>query len=324
MRKIDKILEHKDYIQNLIDNGVSLKNISEIYGYSRSNVLKNILIRNGFEIKDKNGNLIKYEPVILKCKYCGKIFDTKQKLAGHVTMCKENPNYEKHLTNLSHARCNVKNHKRYDINSIHETYFCKFCGKEIHSKGAHVVHENACMLNPNRKPHPNGDRTYKNGRVAWNKGKTALTDERIMNATFKRKKSIEDGLYIPKGIPHTPESKLKLRKKMIAYIKKNGNGKFGQHHSKKGCDYIDKLNEEKQWNLQHALNGGEYEVCGYFLDGYDKELNIAFEYDEPKHYKDVYNNILNDRDVIRQKEIINFLKCEFYRYNEKLNFLYKV
>ena len=320
MRKIDKILEDKDYIQNLIDNGVSLKNISERYGYSRSDKLKKLLIKNGFEIKDKNGNIIKCEPVILKCKYCGKIFETKQKLAGHVTTCQQNPNYIKNIKNLEVGRkIHQKNQKENK-----QTFYCKFCGKEMYNKGAHVVHENACMLNPNRKPHPNGDRTYKNGRVAWNKGKTALTDERIMNATIKRKKSIEDGLYIPKGVSHTPESKLKLRKKMIAYIKKNGNGKFGQHHSKRGCDYIDKLNEEKHWNLQHALNGGEYEVCGYFLDGYDKELNIAFEYDEPKHYKDVYNNILSDRDVIRQKEIINFLKCEFYRYNEKLNFLYKV
>ena len=69
---------------------------------------------------------------------------------------------------------------------------------------------------------------------------------------------------------------------------------------------------------------GEQEVCGYFLDGYDKELNIAFEYDEPKHYSDVYNNILCERDLKRQKEIIDYLGCEFYRYNEKMDLFYKV
>ena len=324
MRKIDKILEDKDYVQSLINNGVSFKNISEIYGYSRSNILKKILIRNGFEIKDKNGNLIKYEPVILKCKYCGKIFETKQKLAGHVTMCKENPNYKKHLTNLSHARSKVKNHKRYDINSIHETFYCKFCGKEIHNKGACVVHENACKLNPNRKPHPNGDRTYKDGRVAWNKGKTILTDERILKSRKTLKERIKNGEVVFKGTPHTEETKMVLRQKMIAYIKKNGNGKFGQHHSKKGCDYIDKLNKEKHWNLQHALNGGEYEVCGYFLDGYDKKKNIAFEYDEPKHYSNVYENVLSERDIVRQNIIKEHLNCRFFRYNEKLDLLYEI
>ena len=90
------------------------------------------------------------------------------------------------------------------------------------------------------------------------------------------------------------------------------------------CQYIDKLNEEKGWHLQHALNGGEIEVGGYFLDGYDKEKNIVFEYDETNHYSDVYNNVLKEKDVKRQKFLKTKLNCEFYRYNEKLGLLYKV
>jgi len=84
------------------------------------------------------------------------------------------------------------------------------------------------------------------------------------------------------------------------------------------------LNEEKHWNLQHAENGGEVNCLGYWLDGYDKELNIVFEYDEPKHYKDVTNNILKDKDIQRQNNIINKLNCQFWRYNEYLDLLYKV
>ena len=71
-------------------------------------------------------------------------------------------------------------------------------------------------------------------------------------------------------------------------------------------------------------NGGEFKICGYFVDGYDKDLNIVFEYDEPKHYIDIENNLLKDKDIQRQNIIINKLNCSFWRYNEKLNLLYKV
>jgi len=75
--------------------------------------------------------------------------------------------------------------------------------------------------------------------------------------------------------------------------------------------------------LQHALNGGEITVGPYYLDGYDKELNMAFEYDEPAHYVDVHNNILTERDKSRMQYIKEQLHCKFVRYNEQLNLLYE-
>ena len=65
-------------------------------------------------------------------------------------------------------------------------------------------------------------------------------------------------------------------------------------------------------------------MFGYFFDGYDKERNIVFEYDEPSHYDDVENNVLCARDIERQNYIIKNLNCEFYRYNESLDKFYKV
>ena len=50
-----------------------------------------------------------------------------------------------------------------------------------------------------------------------------------------------------------------------------------------------------------------------------KKKNIVFEYDEPTHYIDKENSILKDKDIKRQQNIINKLKCEFWRYNEYLN-----
>lgn len=63
---------------------------------------------------------------------------------------------------------------------------------------------------------------------------------------------------------------------------------------------------------------------GYWLDAYDKEQNIVVEYDEPRHYIDIENNILCEKDLKRQQEIINHLHCEFWRYNESMDLLYKI
>jgi hypothetical protein len=88
---------------------------------------------------------------------------------------------------------------------------------------------------------------------------------------------------------------------------------------------LEKIAKEKGWNLQHAENGGEfYTGIGYFVDAYDKEKNIVVEYDEKKHYDDVENNILREKDLKRQKEIIEHLYCEFWRYNETTKCLWKV
>ena len=89
----------------------------------------------------------------------------------------------------------------------------------------------------------------------------------------------------------------------------------------KACEFIEQLNTSNGWNLKHARNGGEQMICGYWLDGYDKEKNIVFEYDESFHYP--YGK-LREKDIVRQNRIIDFLNCEFWRYNEKTKQLYKV
>ena len=92
------------------------------------------------------------------------------------------------------------------------------------------------------------------------------------------------------------------------------------HYNPTACKYLDNLNRENGWNLQHAENGGEVIVGGYALDGYDRERNIVVEYDEPHHNK--RSRILKDKK--RMDEIINHLRCKFYRYNEEKKLLIKI
>ncbi len=80
------------------------------------------------------------------------------------------------------------------------------------------------------------------------------------------------------------------------------------------CRFMDKLNDKFGWNLQHAMNGGEIQVVGYMLDGYDKNKNIIFEYDEPKHRTLSHRK----RDREREIRIIKVLSpSSFFRYDEK-------
>ena len=68
-------------------------------------------------------------------------------------------------------------------------------------------------------------------------------------------------------------------------------------------------------NIQHALNGGEYGIpeLGYFVDGYDKENNIVYEFDEAYHRSEKQK----EKDKIRENKIKDFLKCKFIRIDER-------
>lgn len=118
------------------------------------------------------------------------------------------------------------------------------------------------------------------------------------------------------------EYKQKLREASANYLlRKREEGfdtskDFQANFNIKACKYFDKLMKETGTNIQHALNGGEYVVkkyC-YFLDGYDKDNNIVYEYDEKSHYDS--NGNLKEKDIIRQNNIIKELGCKFIRIKE--------
>lgn len=124
---------------------------------------------------------------------------------------------------------------------------------------------------------------------------------------------------IHKGRIISNTSKYKMRLAAIKRMKDKGILTY-RNFNKNACRFFDELNKERGWELQHALNGGEVEVYGYFLDAYDKNKNLVVEYDEPSHDRPC----IKKKDKIRQNNIINYLKCKFYRYKEAENKLIKV
>lgn len=234
---------------------------------------------------------------------CGKKFDNKKSLAAHGTHCKQY----------------IKQSKTSKYKIKEGLYTCE-CGREFTDKqslNGHFGHceEHCKCLGKEKRKHPHTN--------YWGSIPVEKQKEIHKKQGKKLHEKYEAGeLYSTlKGKSLSNEHKRKIREGMTKYFTRNG---YGANSSEKACKYIDKLNEQNHWNLQHAKNGGEIVVCGYYLDGYDKELNIVVEYDEPYHYTDVYNNILREKDIKRQNEIIQEINPTFYRYNQKLDLLYKI
>jgi hypothetical protein len=146
---------------------------------------------------------------------------------------------------------------------------------------------------------------YKNGMF----GKTLSVEVR---------KSLSDRIK-KHNIPRTKEGieKMKISLRKRAAEKFLEFGFKGPRTNFRSCKWIDDYGKQNGYNFRHGLNGGEFYVkdLGYFVDGYDKEKNIIFEYDEPYHY---INGKLREKDIKRMNEIKNHLRCKFIRYNEKL------
>ena len=122
------------------------------------------------------------------------------------------------------------------------------------------------------------------------------------------------------GKHHSVKSKRKIRLyqiKRIENVKLNG-GQLTPNYNSKSCKFIGNYGKQHGYNFQLAENGGEFFIkkLGYWVDGYDKEKNVVFEYDEPKHYS---VEKLKEKDIHRMNEIIQHLGCRFIRYNEQTN-----
>lgn len=204
----------------------------------------------------------------IKCELCGREISRS--------------NYTKHLR--SHENGNLDKISS-QIHLDHDDLFCKYCGKEYKNKNSLVQHEIRCKKNPNKIntliPGFNG----KHGHVAWNKGLTKETDERVKKISETYRKNIESGKIVIKGHKHTEESKQKLSIARKKYLMNNPNKvPYLLNHSS-NVSYPEKyfidLFQKENICLQYHVRISTYE-----LDFCDMERKIDLEIDGEQHYVD--------------------------------------
>lgn len=217
-----------------------------------------------------------------KCRHCNNVFDTKMSLYEHM-----------HIM-----------HPEKCFKTKNKEWTCQYCNQIFHSRQKLYNHYKDCV--------------EKAKLPKDSLGKTINIDGKRKSAeTIKRKYA--SGELTHKSQSCSPETRAKLAEKMR---ERKNIINCQCNYNKKACKFIDELNIKNNWHLQHAMNGGEYKIGPYHVDGYDKALNIVFEYDEKQSKHTQIKGIL--RDKCRQAYIIEKLNCEFWRYSEKDNLLYKV
>ena len=137
--------------------------------------------------------------------------------------------------------------------------------------------------------------------------------EKQRNISLKRFENPKELLKISNGVkkyfekhPRTESSTKNYRIGRLKYLE-NQFKKYQYIKPRLGKNekqLLDKIEMEKNIILmrQFSLDG-----LGYFVDGYDPINNIVYEVDEKHHEKQV------EKDLIREKEIKEYLDCEFVR-----------
>lgn len=126
---------------------------------------------------------------MFKCKFCGKEFNKKEQLGGHVIWCKDNPNRSGKNNLIPNF---IKN------NELRDNLFCQYCGKKCKNMNSLKQHEIRCSINPNRIEVNSNFIKYNNElkdkkRIPWNKGLTKENDKRLKKQGETYRQRVKEG-----------------------------------------------------------------------------------------------------------------------------------
>ncbi len=178
---------------------------------------------------------------------------------------------------------------------------CKHCGKEYskHGIGTHIWrnHSEGKTHDPNKN------------RIAWNKGLTKETDERVK----KTGESLKGNAPWIKGRKHTKKSKLKMRESALKSFKEGTHAtwqtrnieSYPEKYFKRVLENLSLTNYE----FNHPIKNDEGKT--YFLDFYFSNGKIDLEIDGSQHKLPERIESDKKRDKFLEKEGIKVFRIDW-------------
>lgn len=238
-----------------------------------------------------------------KCKYCGREFEKRHQLIGHVAWCKEKPGYDenKKKQQLENARSKISHYNNGGKLTKDTTeYHCQFCGKLCIGKNSLAQHERFCKNNPNRTESPFVKYNKEKDHV-WNKGLTKEIDERLAKAAETLSEGYSSGRvkHPNKGTTMSEEQKQKISKSRKKYLEEHPDQvPYLLNHSSEISapeQYFIALFENENIPLSFHK-----QISVYQLDFYNDDKMFYIEIDGEQHYQ--------EKSIERDKKRDEYLK----------------
>lgn len=124
--------------------------------------------------------------------------------------------------------------------------------------------------------------------------------------------AIQASVRVNKNRKMTEDERAMRRDVMIRSIESRYRKNIFPSYNSAACKIFEEINFQLEWAGQHAENGGEFRIDGYWVDYYESTKNVVIEYDESYHQ----TLSQHKKDVRRQRRIQKILGCVFLRIKE--------
>lgn len=209
---------------------------------------------------------------------------------------------------------------------MEENYICKFCGKICKNANSLRNHERLCKENPNQdvkslqKLRENVKKWNEN-HIAWNKGLTSETDERVKKYVNTRHEHYLNGELSELAYKHIMSETVKQKiseKQKENYCGKSRYATARENRKSYAEQYFDTIFTDCEKN---------YHVDRFFLDYAWIEKKVYIEVDGEQHYTETGLKHDKERTVILEKlgwkclKRIRWSEYQKMNYDERKEFL---